>query len=45
MSAISLSKQWELNLFADNLLDEEYEEQYGYAMPDIVVGSIVKFSY
>ncbi len=37
ISAISLSKQWDLNLFADNLLDEEY----GYAMPGIVVGSIV----
>ncbi|MFH2121879.1 MAG: TonB-dependent receptor [Pseudomonadota bacterium] len=42
---IPLSKQWELNLYADNLLDEEYEERFGYAMPGIVVGSIVKFSY
>jgi len=42
---IPINKHCELSLYADNLLNVEYEEQFGYPMPGIVVGSLVKFNY
>ena len=42
---IPINKHCELSLYADNLFNVEYEEQFGYPMPGIVVGSIVKFNY
>jgi len=42
---IPVNKHCELGLYVDNLFDEEYEEQFGYPMPGIMVGSIVKFTY
>ena len=42
---IPINKHCELGLYAENLFDVEYEEQFGYPMPGIMVGSIIKFTY
>ena len=42
---IPINKHCELGLYADNLFNVKYEEQFGYTMPGIVVGSIIKFNY
>ena len=42
---IPINKHCELGIYADNLFNAKYEERFGYPMPGIVVGSIVKFTY
>jgi len=42
---IPLNKRCELGIYADNLFNVEYEEQFGYPMPGIIVGSILKVTF
>ncbi|GAB6906483.1 TonB-dependent receptor, plug (fragment) [Desulfosarcina cetonica] len=41
---VPVGKHTELSFYAENLFDEEYEEQYGYPMPGLIVGAAVKLS-
>ena len=34
----------ELGCYVENLFDEEYEEQFGYPMPGLIVGATIKLS-
>ena len=38
----SLGRHAEVSGYVENLFDEEYEEQFGYPMPGIVVGAALK---
>ena len=41
---IPLRKHVELSCYAENLFDEDYEEQFGYPMPGMIIGAAVKLS-
>ncbi len=42
---IPIYNHYELAFFVNNLFDVEYEEQFGYPMPGITVGTTVKVSF
>ena len=37
-----LGRHAEISGYVENLLDEEYEEQFGYPMPGLVFGAALK---
>jgi outer membrane cobalamin receptor len=41
---VPLGKHAELSCYAENLFDEEYEEQFGYPMPGLIIGAAIKLS-
>ena len=41
---IPVGKHVEVSCYAENLFDEEYEEQFGYPMPGLIVGAALKLS-
>lgn len=42
---IPVFKGGSLEVFADNLLERDYQERYGYAMPGRVVGTALRYNY
>ena len=41
---VPVGKHVELGCYVENLFDEEYEEQFGYPMPGLIIGAALKFS-
>lgn len=41
---VPLSKHAELSCYVENLFNEEYEEQFGYPMPGLIIGAAFKLS-
>lgn len=41
---VPVGKHTELSCYVENLFDEEYEEQFGYSMPGVIVGASLKLS-
>lgn len=39
---IPVGKHAEFSCYAENLFDEEYEEQFGYPMPGLIIGAAIK---
>ena len=41
---VPVGKHAELGCYVENLFDEEYEEQFGYPMPGLIIGATLKLS-
>jgi outer membrane cobalamin receptor len=41
---VPVGKHAELSGYVENLFGEEYEEQFGYPMPGIIIGAALKLS-
>jgi outer membrane receptor protein involved in Fe transport len=41
---VPINKHTELSCYVENLFDEDYEEQFGYPMPGLIIGAAIKLS-
>lgn len=41
---VPVGKHVEFSCYVENLFDEEYEEQFGYPMPGVIIGAALKLS-
>jgi outer membrane receptor protein involved in Fe transport len=41
---VPVSKHVQLGCYVENIFDEEYEEQFGYPMPGVIIGATLKIS-
>jgi iron complex outermembrane receptor protein len=42
---VPVTKHGEIGIFVENLFDENYEEQFGYALPGMIIGASAKITF
>jgi len=42
---MAVTEHGEVSVYAENVFDKRYEEQYGYPLPGRIVGAAVKASF